>query len=140
MAEGVEFRYRDGDPILSDINLRIEPGTSVAIVGRSGSGKSTLMRLIGGLLEPTAGSIAVDSVDLRALRRRELRERIGFVLQSPYVFSGSIADNIAFGRDDIDMDRVLRASESADFAGVAGRMPLGYETLVGDGGVEIVRW
>ena len=137
VAAGVEFRYRDGDPILSDISLEIEPGTSVAIVGRSGSGKSTLLRLIGGLLEPTGGSIAVDSVDLAALDRRELRERIGFVLQTPYVFSGTIAQNIAFGHEDIDMDSVVRAAEAANLADVVGRMALGYESLVGDGGIKL---
>ena len=136
-AQGVEFRYRDGEPILSDISLEIDPGTSVAIVGRSGSGKSTLLRLIGGLLEPTAGSIAVDSVDLGSLHRQELRGRIGFVLQTPYVFSGTIAQNIAFGHDDIDMERVLRAAEAANFADVAGRTALGYETMVGDGGIKL---
>jgi len=134
---GLEYRYGDSEPILSDVDLEIDPGTTVAIVGRSGSGKSTLLRLIGGLLEPSAGSIAVDSVDLSALRRRELRERIGFVLQTPYVFNVSVAENIAFGREDIDMDLVRQAAEAANFHDIVARMPLGYDTLVGDGAVKL---
>jgi ABC-type bacteriocin/lantibiotic exporter with double-glycine peptidase domain len=75
---GVEFRYRDGDDaILSAIDLEIGPGSTVALVGRSGSGKSTLLWLIGGLVEPSAGTITVGSVDMRALRRRELRDGSG---------------------------------------------------------------
>lgn len=135
---GVEFRYRDGDDaILSAIDLEIGPGSTVALVGRSGSGKSTLLRLIGGLVEPSAGTITVDSVDMRALRRRELRERIGYVLQAPYVFSATIAENIAFGQEDIDMDEVRRAAEAANFHDVAARLPLGYETWVGDGALRL---
>ncbi|HVA08691.1 MAG TPA: peptidase domain-containing ABC transporter [Acidimicrobiales bacterium] len=134
---GVEFRYGDGDPILSSIDLEIEPGTTVAIVGRSGSGKSTLLRLIGGLLEPSAGTISIDSVDLGSLRRRELRERIGFVLQTPYIFNTTVAENIAFGREDIDMDQVRQAAEAANVHEIVARMPLGYETLVGDGAVKL---
>ena len=131
---GVDFSYREGDPpILSGIDLEIEPGSTVALVGRSGSGKSTLLRLIGGLVEPTAGSVTVDSVDMRALRRRELRERIGYVLQSPYVFSASVAENIAFGQEHMDMDEVRRAAEAANFHEVVARLPLGYDTRVGDG-------
>jgi ATP-binding cassette subfamily B protein len=135
---GVEFRYRDGDPaIVSGIDLEIQPGTAVALVGRSGSGKSTLLRLIGGLVEPSSGSVTVDSVDMRALRRRELRERIGYVLQDPYVFGATIAENIAFGQESVDMDEVRLAAETANFAEVAARLPLGYETRVGDGALRL---
>jgi ATP-binding cassette subfamily B protein len=135
---GVGFAYREGDPpILWGIDLEIEPGSRVALVGRSGSGKSTLLRLIGGLVEPSAGSITVDSVDMRALRRRELRGRIGYVLQVPYVFSASVAENIAFGQEHIDMDEVRLAAEAANFHDVVSRLPLGYETRVGDGALRL---
>ncbi len=131
---GVDFSYREGDPpVLSGIDLEVEPGSTVALIGRSGSGKSTLLRLIGGLMEPSAGSITVDSVDMRALRRRELRERIGYVLQAPYMFSASVAENIAFGQEHVDMDEVRLAAEAANFHEVVANLPLGYETRVGDG-------
>jgi ATP-binding cassette subfamily B protein len=135
---GVSFAYQPGDgPILSDIDLTVEPGTTLAIVGRSGSGKSTLLRLLGGLMEPTGGSILVDAVDMATLRRRELRERIGFVLQAPYVFSATVSQNIAFGHDEPDPERVRRAAEAADLREVVDRMPLGYDTKVGDGAVKL---
>ena len=135
---GVSFGYQPGDaPILSGIDLEVEPGTTVAIVGRSGSGKSTLLRLLGGLLEPSEGSILVDAVDVATLRRRELRERIGFVLQTPYVFNATVAENIAFGHDEIDLEQVQRAAEAADLHEIIERMPLGYETRVGDGAVRL---
>jgi ATP-binding cassette subfamily B protein len=135
---GVDFAYRDGDqPVLSGIDLEIEPATTVAIVGRSGSGKSTLLRVIGGLVENTAGTVTVDSVDVRTLRRRELRERIGYVLQAPYVFSATIAQNIAFGQAELDMDKVRAAAEAADFADIAQALPLQYETRVGDGALRL---
>jgi ABC-type bacteriocin/lantibiotic exporter with double-glycine peptidase domain/CRP-like cAMP-binding protein len=135
---GVGFCYREGDSdVLAGIDLEIEPGSKVALVGRSGSGKSTLLRVIGGLLEPSAGMIAVDSVDIRTLRRRELRQRIGYVLQEPYVFSATIAENIAFGFENPDMDEVRLAAEVANFHEVVARLPLGYETRVGDGAMRL---
>jgi len=135
---GVEFRYRPDDAcVIRDINLDIEPGSSVAIVGRSGSGKSTLLRVIGALLEPTAGSISVDSLDYSTLRHRELRRRIGYVLQDSYVFAGTVAENIAFGEPDIDLDAVRAAAEIADLDRVVQNLPLGYGTVVGDGGFAL---
>jgi ATP-binding cassette subfamily B protein len=135
----VGFRYPEGtgDPILRGITLDVEPGTTVAIVGRSGAGKSTLLKCIAGLLEASDGVIAFDSVDLRELRWGELRRRIGLVPQTPYVFDDTLARNIAFGEDQPDMDAVRSAAEIANANEFIERLPLGYDTRVGDGGMRL---
>jgi ATP-binding cassette subfamily B protein len=135
----VGFRYPAAPdvPILEDVSVDVLPGTTVAIVGRSGSGKSTLLKCLAGLLQATKGSIAFDAVDLRELRWTELRRRIGFVPQRPYVFDDTLARNIAFGEDEPDMDAVRAAAAIADVDSFAERLPLGYRTRVGEGGMRL---
>jgi ABC-type bacteriocin/lantibiotic exporter with double-glycine peptidase domain/CRP-like cAMP-binding protein len=125
------------EPVLSDIDLDVEPGTTVAVVGRSGSGKTTLLRLLAGLIEPTSGAILYDRVDSRTLRYRDLRRQVGFVLQDPYVFATSIANNIALGEDKVDRDALNVAAQIADFSELVERLPLGYDTPVGDRGLPL---
>jgi ATP-binding cassette subfamily B protein len=125
------------EPILSDIDLDVSPGTTVAIVGRSGSGKSTFLRLLAGLIEPTSGSILYDRADSRSLRYGDLRRQVGFVLQQPYVFAASIAENIALGDDPIDLEAARAAAEIADLAELIERLPLGFDTPVGDSGLPL---
>jgi HlyB family type I secretion system ABC transporter len=122
-------------PILTDLTLEVEPGTTIAIVGRSGSGKTTLVKCLAGLLEPTAGTILYDGVDLRTLEYRDLRRRIGFVLQESYLFDETIARNIAFGEDEVDMKRVIWAARVANAAEFVESLPLGYDTRVGETGL-----
>lgn len=124
-------------PILSDIELDVVPGTRVGLVGRSGSGKSTLLRVLAGLLEPTGGIVRYDSVDLHTLDYADLRRKIGFVLQQPYVFSLSITENVAFGDPSPDPDRVRQAAELADAHDFIARLPLGYATPIGDSGLRL---
>ncbi len=124
-------------PILTDISLEIPPGTTVGLVGRSGSGKSTLVKCLAGLLVPTAGAIEYDGVDLRELRFSELRRRIGFVLQTPYLFDDTIEANIAFGEEHPDGEQLRRAAEVADAAEFIESLPLGYKTRVGDSGLRL---
>lgn len=124
-------------PVLAGISLEVEPGTTVAVVGRSGSGKSTLLRLLARLIEPTSGLILFDRVDSTELDYRELRRKVGIVLQQPYVFATSIAENIALGDDRPDEEAVQRAARIADLAELVERLPLGYETLVGDRGLPL---
>jgi ATP-binding cassette subfamily B protein len=134
---GVGFHYPGPIevPILHDITLDVEPGTTVAIVGRSGSGKTTLVKCLSGLLEPTQGAILYDGVDLQSLEYRDLRRHVGFVLQDSYVFDDSIARNIAFGDDEPDMERVMWASRLANAHEFVDRLPLGYETRIGETGL-----
>ena len=135
----VGFRYGGaGSPlILDDLTFEVAPNRMVAIVGRSGSGKTTLIKLLSGLLEPTEGTIAFDGIDLRALNYRDLRRHIGFVLQENHLFDDTIARNIAFGEEEPDMDAVLWASRVANAHEFIERLPLGYDTKVGESGISI---
>ncbi|HEX9818687.1 MAG TPA: peptidase domain-containing ABC transporter [Methylomirabilota bacterium] len=136
---GVGFRYGgpESPPILESITLEVPAGRMVAIVGRSGCGKTTLVKCLAGLLEPTEGTILYDGVDLRTLNYRDLRRQIGFVLQENHLFDDTIARNIAFGEDEPDMDRVLWAARVANAHEFIERLPLGYDTRVGESGLSI---
>lgn len=137
--ERVGLCYGDAPdrPVLDGVSFELQPGMSLGLVGRSGSGKSSLLRCLAGLLTPTSGRILYDGVDLRELRWNELRRRIGYVLQEPYLFSDSIAHNIALGEADPDWDRIYRAAEIADAAEFIQHLPLGYLTKVGDSGLRL---
>ncbi len=136
---GVSFRY--GGPeapnILENITLDVPAGKTVAIVGRSGSGKTTLVKCLAALLEPVEGSILYDGVDIRTLNHRDLRRRIGFVLQDTHLFADTVERNIAFGEDRPDMDRLIWASRVANAHEFVERLPLGYETPVGESGIAL---
>jgi ATP-binding cassette subfamily B protein len=135
----VGFRY--GGPesplIIEQIDLEVPPGKTVAIVGRSGSGKTTLAKCLAGLLEPTEGTIFYDGVDLKTLSYRQLRRQVGFVLQENYLFADTISRNIALGDDEPDMDRVIWSARMANADEFIERLPLGYETPVGETGLAI---
>ena len=135
----VALAYADAPdrPALDDVSLVLEPGSTLGLVGRSGSGKSTLVRCLAGLIVPTDGSILYDEVDMRELDWRQLRRRIGVVLQAPYLFDTTIAANIALGEEYPDPALVRRAAEIADAAGFIESMALGYETKVGDSGLRL---
>jgi ATP-binding cassette subfamily B protein len=135
----VGFRYGgpDAPAILDGITFDVPAGRMIAIAGRSGSGKTTLARCLAGLLEPTAGSISFDGVELTTLNYRDLRRHIGIVPQDPFVFSDTIARNIAFGEDEPDMARVVRAAEAARAHEFIERLPFGYETPIGETGLAL---
>ena len=136
---GVSFKY--GGPeapnILTNITLDLAPGRMVAFVGRSGCGKTTLIKLIAGLLEPTEGTILFDHTDLKTLNYRDVRRHIGMVLQENHIFNESIARNIAFGDSEPDLDRVLAAAQTAAAHDFIMRLPLGYETKIGESGLSL---
>ena len=135
----VSFKY--GGPeapnILTSINLDIAPGRMIAFVGRSGCGKTTLVKLIAGLLEPTDGTILFDNTDLKTLNCRDVRQHIGMVLQENHIFNESIVRNIAFGDAQPDLDRVLAAAQTAAAHDFIMRLPLGYETKIGESGLAL---
>src|SRR5437588_886521 len=134
---GVSFKY--GEPespdILKNINLDLAPGRMVAFVGRSGCGKTTLIKLIAGLLEPTEGTIFFDNVDLKTLNYRDVRRHIGIVLQENHMFNETIARNISFGDLQPDLDRVLASAQAAASHEFIMRLPMGYETKIGESGL-----
>ena len=136
---GVSFKYGgpEAPDILTDITLDLAPGRMVAFVGRSGCGKTTLIKLIAGLLEPTEGTILFDHVDLKTLNYRDVRRHIGMVLQENHMFNETIARNIAFGDPEPDFDRVLAAAQAASAHDFIMRLPLGYETRIGESGLSL---
>jgi ATP-binding cassette subfamily B protein len=135
----VSFKYGgpESPDILKGITLDIAPGRMIAFVGRSGCGKTTLIKLIAGLLEPTEGTILFDHVDLKTLNYRDVRRHIGMVLQENHMFNETIARNIAFGDAEPDLDRVLAAAQTAAAHDFIMRLPLGYETKIGESGLSL---
>jgi ATP-binding cassette subfamily B protein len=140
----VEFRhvsFRYGGPesplILDDISFEAPAGKRVAIVGRSGSGKTTLVKCLAGLLEPSDGTVLYDGIDFQKLDHRQLRQQIGFVLQDTYLFDETIARNIALGEEEPDPERVMWAARVASAHEFIERLPLAYDTRIGDSGVAL---
>jgi HlyB family type I secretion system ABC transporter len=135
--DGLGFRYGgpESPPILQGISLEVRPGERVAVVGRSGSGKTTLVKCLAGLHEPSEGTISFDGVELRRFDYHALRRQIGVVLQETYLFNDTIAANIAFGDEEPDRARVVEAAEAASAHGFIDRLPLGYDTKVGESGL-----
>jgi len=136
---GVSFKYGgpESPDILKNITLDLAPGRMVALVGRSGCGKTTLIKLIAGLFEPTEGTILFDNVDLKTLNYRDVRRHIGIVLQENHIFNETIARNISFGDPEPDLDRVLSAAQAAAAHEFVMRLPLGYETKIGESGLSL---
>ena len=134
---GLSFKYGgpESPDILKNVTLELSPGHMTALVGRSGSGKTTLVKLIAGLFEPTEGAIYFDNVDLKTLNYRDVRRHIGIVLQENHMFSDTIARNISFGDPEPDLDRVLAAAQAAAAHELIMRLPLGYETKIGESGL-----
>lgn len=131
----VSFRYSEKAPlVLRDVSVAIGPGSKVALVGRTGSGKSTLAKLLLGLYRPVAGEILYDGIPIEELDYRSLRRQFGVVLQDAYVFGGSIRRNVTLGDPDLSFDAVLRAARLADLDEEIEAFPMGYETLLAEGG------
>ncbi len=138
--DAVFFRYGVGSDepyVLNNIELTLEPGQKVAVVGRSGSGKTTLMKLVPRLFDPSEGRVLLDGMDVRDFDPHWLRRQVGMVMQEPFLFSGSIAENIAIGEADADIDRIMDVSKLACVHDFVSDMPLGYETKVGEQGVGL---
>ena len=138
LFEGVDFRYEDDGPdVIKDVTLEVEPGQKVALVGRSGSGKTTLVQLLTKLLEPTDGHVFIDGIDVAQLRGSSLRQQIGIIEQDPYLFSGTIAENIARAVPDAAFERVVSAATLAGAHDFIEALPLGYRTPIGERGTSL---
>ncbi len=133
----VTFAYRVDGAVLHDINLTIEPGQTVALVGPTGAGKTSISNLIARFYEVTEGAVLIDGVDVRDVAQRSLREQMGIVPQDPFLFSGAIADNIRFGRPDAPDDAVEDAARMANAHDFITRLPDGYATVIQEGGVNL---
>jgi len=132
--EGVEFRYGDGPPVLPRLDLSIPAGQTVAVVGATGAGKTTLAKLIARFYDPVAGRVLLDGVDLRDLDEATLRRAVVMVTQENFLFSGSVADNIRFGRPDAGMAEIVAAAKALGAHEFIANLPRGYDTEVGKRG------
>ncbi len=136
--QGVTLRY-EGSPVdaLEDVDLTVEAGRTVALVGATGSGKTTLVQLLPRLYDPTAGRVLVDGADVRTLDPDRLRAAIAVVTDDPFLFSASVAENIAYARPEATREEIERAAERAQAAGFIARLPDGYDTRVGERGLTL---
>jgi ATP-binding cassette subfamily B protein len=134
---GVSFAYEGAEPVLRDIDLDVEAGSTVAIVGGTGSGKTTLVSLIPRLYDPTAGSVLVDGVDVREIDLASLRHEIALVSDDAFLFSAPLRDNIAYADPDATDEQVEDAARRAGLAEVVAGLPDGYDTLVGERGLTL---
>ncbi len=135
---GAEFSYPGAEyPVLSGVNFRAEPGKMTAVIGGTGSGKSTLINLIPRLIDVTAGQVLVGGTDIRDLDIDALRAEIGLISQKPFLFSGTIASNLRYGKSDATDDELWEALEVAQGADFVRRMPDGLETAVSQGGTTV---
>lgn len=137
--ENVYFRYGGNETpyVLENISFSMKPGQLVSIVGQSGSGKTTLAKLLVGFYEPTDGRITVDGYDLATIDKEYFRARVGYVMQSNLLFSGTIAENIASGDEEPDRNRIIEVAKLADAHDFISALPLGFEQVVGERGMGL---
>jgi ABC-type multidrug transport system fused ATPase/permease subunit len=134
----VSLRYEGAPaPALRDIDLVVDAGTTVALVGATGSGKTTLVQLLGRLYDVTEGAVLIDGADVRGVDLPSLRASIAVVDDDPFLFSASVAENIAYGRPDASREEIERAAERAQAAGFIAELPAGYDTRVGERGLTL---
>ncbi|MBW4557284.1 MAG: ABC transporter ATP-binding protein/permease [Trichormus sp. ATA11-4-KO1] len=133
----ISFAYKPGEPVLKDINLVALPGEAIALVGASGAGKTTFVNLLPRFYDPKAGQILIDGIDIRDVKLHSLRRQIGIVPQETVMFSGTIAQNIAFGQDFFDMEAIAEAAKIANAHQFITQLPEGYYTWVGERGVNL---
>ncbi len=135
--EGVSFSYLPGRPVLEHLDLSLEPGKTVAVIGHTGSGKTTLASLVPRFYDVDSGRVLVDGVDVRDVTLSSLRRTIGVIPQDPFLFSTTVRENIAFGRlelSDEEVERVARLAQAHEFV---ERLPQGYETVIGERGITL---
>jgi ABC-type multidrug transport system fused ATPase/permease subunit len=136
-VRGVSLAYDGAEPALTDIDLTVEPGRTVALVGPTASGKTSLVALLARLYDPTAGSVAIDGADIRSVELASLRAEIAFVADDSFLFSASVAENIAYARPDATAEEIERAARRAQAHEFVAELPDGYDTLVGERGLTL---
>lgn len=132
----VDFNYGE-DPVLKNINLNIQPGETIALVGPTGVGKTTMANLIPRFYDPNSGSILIDGTDIRNVSLTSLRSHISMVLQDVFLFTGTIAENIAYGSPDATLEQIIKAAVAAEADDFIREMPNGYDTHIGERGVRL---
>lgn len=135
--QNVSFSYDDSSNVLQNIQIHIEAGKTIALVGPSGGGKTTLCSLLPRFYDVTEGSVSVDGKDVRSLTLKSLRSAIGIVQQDVYMFGGTIRENIAYGKPDATMEEIIEAAKNANIHDFIVSLPDGYDTDVGERGTRL---
>ncbi len=133
----VSFAYGDEEAVLKDINLHVEAGKAIAIVGPSGGGKTTLCSLLPRFYDVSGGAVLIDGTDIRDVTQKSLRSFIGIVQQDVYLFNGTVKENIAYGKPDATMEEIVEAAQNADLLGFIETLPNGFDTEVGERGARL---
>lgn len=133
----VEFRYKKDVPLIRDFNLEVKPGQTIAIVGPTGAGKTTLVNLLLRFYEIEAGTISIDGVDIKDVKRSELRKMFGMVLQDTWLFNGTIRDNIAYGKQGATREEIVKAAKAAHIDHFIRTLPEGYDTILNEEATNI---
>jgi ATP-binding cassette subfamily B protein len=135
--EHVDFAYKENEPVLRDVNLHVDAGQMVALVGPTGAGKTTIINLLARFYDPTAGVVKIDGTDIRQFTQKSLRSQVSFVLQDTVLFSGTIWDNIAYGCPDASHSQIVKAAETANAMEFIDKLPQKFSTPVGERGVTL---
>ncbi len=135
--KNVSFSYGDDDAVLRDINLHVDAGKAIAIVGPSGGGKTTLCSLLPRFYDVSSGAVLIDGTDIRDVTQKSLRSYIGIVQQDVYLFNGTVKENIAYGKPDATMEEIVEAARNADLLGFIETLPKGFDTEVGERGARL---
>ncbi len=133
----VTFRYKSGEEVLYNFNLTVEPGQNIALVGETGAGKTTIVNLVCRFYEPSEGEVRIDGTDYRQRSQLWLQSSLGYVLQSPHLFSGTVADNLRFAKPDATDEEIRRAAQLVHAEEFILNLPKGYDTQVGEGGGKL---
>jgi ATP-binding cassette subfamily B protein len=135
--ENVRFGYDKSNPVLKGLTFTAKPGDMIGLVGKSGAGKSTTINLLCRFYEPDAGSIKIDGTDYREIALQDMRHQIGIVLQEPFLFNGTIAENISYGKPGASFEEIVVAAKAANAHNFVLSKPDGYDTMVGERGAKL---
>ncbi|WP_309718719.1 ABC transporter ATP-binding protein [Armatimonas sp.] len=137
LFENVSFGYDKARRVLENVDLHVMPGEMIGLVGHSGAGKSTIINLISRFYDPSEGRILIDGVEMKKVKLQDLRSQMGIVLQEPFLFPGTISENIAYGKADATREQIMRAAKAANAHDFILRFPDGYDSLVGERGARL---